>query len=298
MMNRMIEEVVYRLSMRTHAGGRKTDLSHRAATFSVEKYDEWRDEGLRKQFESHFLWDQVKGKCVLDFGCGGGQLSFVARQEGARSVLGVDVIPLRIARATAQAARMGLDVQFKLTEDPKRIDAPDGSIDVILCFDVMEHVMDYEEAVQEWMRVLAPGGTVLIWWSVWWHPYGHHLQTMIPLPWVHTFMSDESLFRVLARIYDSPQFEPRIWHFDEGGKRIANPYRGQTHFKDLNKLTIRRFDAIVARTGLRIKRKEVLPFTGNRLATLKKMLVRTPWPDFFTSRVIYELEKPARTSYS
>lgn len=292
MTNRLIENLVYRLAMRTHAGGRKTDLSHRPATFSVEKYDEWRDEGLTKQYSGHFEWEQIKGKRVLDFGCGGGQLSFTAKQKGARSVLGVDVIPLRISRATAHAAKMGLDVQFKLTEDPKRIDAPDSSVDVILCFDVMEHVMDYKEAVQEWMRVLAPGGSVLIWWSVYWHPYGHHLQTMIPLPWIHTFMSDESMFRVLARIYDSPQFQPRIWHFDEAGNRIPNPYQGVKHFKDLNKLTIKRFDKLVTSTGFRIKRKVIYPFTGDGLAGVKKMLVRTPWPDFFTSRVIYELEKP------
>jgi SAM-dependent methyltransferase len=291
----MIEEAIFRLAMRSHTGGRKTDLSHRAATFSSDKYDEWRDDSLTEQFNSHFLWDQVKGKRVLDFGCGGGQLSFRAKENGAQSVLGVDVIPLRIARASADAARMGLDVQFILLEDPKRINAPDSSVDVILCFDVMEHVMDYEEAIQEWARVLAPGGMVLIWWGVWWHPYGHHLQTMIPLPWVHTFMSDESLLRVCARIYDSPDFQPRIWHFDEEGKRIANPYAGQKHFQDLNKLTIRRFDALVTKAGLRIKRKEVLPFTGRRLAAVKELLVRTPWPDFFASRVIYELEEPARS---
>src|ERR1039458_5456936 len=163
MINRIIEEAVFRLSMRTHAGGCKTDRSHRAATFSADEYDGWRDEALMDQFTGHFHWDQVKGKRVLDFGCGGGQLSFAAKQNGARSVLGVDVIPLRISRATAQAASMGLDVQFALVEDPKRIDVPDGSIDVILCFDVMEHVMNYEAAVQEWARALAPGGAVLIW---------------------------------------------------------------------------------------------------------------------------------------
>jgi hypothetical protein len=108
------------------------------------------------------------------------------------------------------------------------------------------------------------------------------------------FMSDESLFRVCARIYDSPHFQPRIWHFDDNGKRKANPYRGQIHFGDLNKLTIRGFDEAVARADLRLRRKQINPFSGPAWATIKKMLARSPFSDFFCSSVVYELEKPVR----
>jgi hypothetical protein len=115
---------------------------------------------------------------------------------------------------------------------------------------------------------------------------------MIPLPWVHVFMSDVALLRVCARIYETPDFQPRLWHFDEHGRRKPNPYAGKSQFDDLNKLTIRRFDDVAAAAGLRIKRKEVNPFTGSKLSGLKKLLARSPWPDFFCSCAVYELQKP------
>jgi SAM-dependent methyltransferase len=292
MIRQLIEEAVFRLSMSAHNGNPKGDLLHRPATFSAEKYDEWRDESLNFQFEEYFRWDLIQGKRVLDFGCGTGPLSLLCAKNGAKTVIGIDLSEASIERARRNQSGGNLEVNFVLEESASRISLPDDSIDVILCFDVMEHVMNYESIISEWKKVLAPGGCVLIWWSVWWHPYGHHMHTMIPLPWVHVFMSDESLFRVCARIYDTPQFQPRIWHFDNSGKRKPNPYRDQGYFDDLNKLTIRRFDEVVARVGFHPRRKQINPFTGSTLAGLKRLLAHSPWPDFFCSSVVYELEKP------
>jgi hypothetical protein len=116
---------------------------------------------------------------------------------------------------------------------------------------------------------------------------------MIPLPWVHTFMSDQSLYRICARIYDQPEFKPRIWHFDENGNRKANPYVGRLVFDDLNKLTIRRFDDLVKEAGLVARRKQINPFGGATLSALKRWLARSRWPDFFCASAVYELEKLA-----
>lgn len=292
MLIRLAEEVLFRLSMRAHNGRPKGDLSHRPATFSIDGYDEWRHQTLKSQFEQHFDWGLIEDKRVLDFGCGTGPLSLLCAQHGARSVVGVDLSRNNIARAKSSASRSAFKLDFILEESTTRISLPASSVDVIVCFDVMEHVMNYEAIITEWARVLSPGGCVLIWWSVWWHPYGHHLHTMIPLPWVHLFLSDASLFRVCARIYDTPQFQPRIWHFDEEGKRKSNPYAGRVVFNDLNKLTIRRFDETTAKVGLLPRRKQINPFTGSAFAPLKRLLVRSPGQDFFCSCAIYELEKP------
>lgn len=292
MFSPFLEEIVFRVSMRAHTGRPKGDLSHRPATFSVDKYDDWRTDSLKGQFEEFFDWSAIRGKRVLDFGCGTGPLSRLCVENGAGSVIGIDLSSKSIARA--RSTHEGVpNLQFVLEQSPDFISLPADSVDVILCFDVMEHVMNYEAAIREWARVLAPGGRVLIWWSVWWHPYGHHLHTLIPLPWVHVLMSDQALYRVCARIYDRPEFQPRIWHFDEDGKRKANPYAGRVVFDDLNKLTIRRFDATVAKTGLRAARKQINPFGGSTLASVKRWLARSHWPDFFCASAVYELEKPA-----
>src|SRR5262249_25624333 len=103
MIARALEEAVFRLSMRAHTGSPKGDLSHRPATFSVEKYDEWRNESLKSQFEEFFNWRLIAGKRVLDFGCGTGPLSFLCAQHGARSVVGIDLLSKSIARAQSLA---------------------------------------------------------------------------------------------------------------------------------------------------------------------------------------------------
>jgi SAM-dependent methyltransferase len=284
--------------MPAHKGHPRGDLSHRPATFSLDGYDEWRNGSLRDQFEAYFQWDLVRGKRVLDFGCGSGPLSRLCAQQGATSVIGVDLSSKSIARARDISLNAGLNLDFILEKSSNHISLLDNSIDVIVCFDVVEHIMDFEAISREWTRVLAPGGCILIWWSVWWHPYGHHLQTMIPLPWVHVLMSDESLLRVCARIYDTPDFQPRIWHFDDRGNRKPNPYRGRIRFDDLNKLTIRQFDVTVARAGLQPRRKQINPFTGSSFSCLKKLLAHSQLSDFFCSSVIYELEKPISDSRS
>jgi SAM-dependent methyltransferase len=46
-------------------------------------------------------------------------------------------------------------------EDLMRLSMPDRSVDAILTFDVLEHVPDYQRALSECHRVLAPGGALL-----------------------------------------------------------------------------------------------------------------------------------------
>ena len=283
----LIEEIVYRLSIRHHRADNQSELSHRPATFSMQAYSGWRTSGLRKNFDRFFSPAHVAGKCVLDFGCGGGELSFMASEYGAGGVIGTDLNARFVKEAIARNDRA--NVEFRHETDDTRISLPDGSVDAILCFDVVEHIMSYREIFREWRRVLAPGGKVLIWWSVWWHPYGHHLQTMIPLPWIHAFMSDRSMLDVAARVYDSPRFQPRFWHFDEAGAKLPNPYRGAP-FSNINKLTIPQFDREVGEAGLGISRKEVIPFGGSP-APLKRLLSRI-LPDAFCACTIYELTRP------
>src|SRR5262249_6375906 len=97
MIGHLMEDVIFHLSMRAHNGAPRGDLSHRPATFSVDKYDEWREESLKSQFEDYFHWDLIKGKRVLDFGCGTGPLSALCAKNGAASVVGLDLLDKSIA---------------------------------------------------------------------------------------------------------------------------------------------------------------------------------------------------------
>jgi ribosomal protein L11 methyltransferase len=56
------------------------------------------------------------GERVLDYGCGSGILAIAALRLGAREALGVDVDPLALLAAGANAVRNGVDARFVNTE--------------------------------------------------------------------------------------------------------------------------------------------------------------------------------------
>ncbi len=104
------------------------------------------------------------GETVLDLGSGAGFDAFLAAQrvgpEGR--VLGVDMTPAMIERATALAKAHGyLNVEFRLG-DLEALPVADGSVDVILSNCVVNLVPDKVRAFREAFRVLKAGGRLQV----------------------------------------------------------------------------------------------------------------------------------------
>jgi SAM-dependent methyltransferase len=59
-------------------------------------------------------------------------------------------------------------------EDVTRLSFEDRCLEAVLCFDVLEHVPDYRQALREFFRVLAPGGQLVV--SV---PFSFQQQTIV-----------------------------------------------------------------------------------------------------------------------
>ncbi len=286
-----MQELCFRLSKRCVLARQTGDAGENAATFDPRAYHQWRAAELRQQFFAHFRPAELTGKDVLDFGCGSGTLTLLAAEAGAASVIGVDLNPALIAQARELYAP-GSQTRFLLAEDSKRIELPDDSVDVILCFDVLEHILDYREIIAEWRRVLRAGGRVFIWWVPWRNPYGHHIESLVPLPWAHILFSERTLIAVCARIYDLPEFAPRWWDQDEHRRKKTNKWRSLERLPDLNRLTIGEFETVCRNVGLQIERRELYGFGGSLLARMTRWLTRLPLVrEFFCSRVIYRLQR-------
>ena len=101
-----------------------------------------------------------QGEVVLDIGSGGGVDAFLAAKKiGDRGrVIGVDMTPAMIERASRAARAGGYDqVEFRLGE-AENLPVEDASVDVVLSNCVINLTRDKGKVFAEAYRVLKPGG--------------------------------------------------------------------------------------------------------------------------------------------
>jgi ubiquinone/menaquinone biosynthesis C-methylase UbiE len=101
-----------------------------------------------------------RGLRVLDVGCGNGAL--LSKLAGhLREGIGVDASASMIELASTRAGSEGnAHLRFKVLDGP-RIDLPDQSIDLIVSL-LSFRYLDWDPIMNEFRRVLAPGGRILI----------------------------------------------------------------------------------------------------------------------------------------
>jgi O-antigen biosynthesis protein len=94
---------------------------------------------------------------VLDAGCGIGR-GTACLATYAHEAIGVDISP-----AAIEEAKTAFGDQARFHEaDVRHLPFGDGEFDVVVCFEVIAHVLDTELVLDELHRVLRPGGMLLI----------------------------------------------------------------------------------------------------------------------------------------
>ena len=103
----------------------------------------------------------VRGKTILDIGCGlGGGDIVLARDLGAK-VVGIDLEAPLIARAQAYVDAASLSDRISLRQvAPGPLDFPDASFDVVYSSGAFTQTQDKAGIFAEVFRVLKPGGAI------------------------------------------------------------------------------------------------------------------------------------------
>ena len=102
--------------------------------------------------------DGARASLIMDYGCGTGVL-FDEACQAAESVVGVDLV--------LDAAQMLID-QWQLervslaTPERARQEVGDGTVDIILAAEVLEHVEPLDEVLGFFARSLKPSGKLLV----------------------------------------------------------------------------------------------------------------------------------------
>ena len=113
---------------------------------------------LRLEWINHIA--SIKGKAVLDIGCGGGILSDAMARTGA-TVTGIDLATksLKVAQLHALETQTPNVTYREVSAEAMAAQAP-SQFDVVTCMEMLEHVPDPASIVKACATLVKPGGWV------------------------------------------------------------------------------------------------------------------------------------------
>jgi SAM-dependent methyltransferase len=209
-----------------------------------------------------------------------------------------DAIGAEIDPEALQVARENYGDKIKFIQTtPTVIPLPNSSVDVIYTIDTVEHLSSPGEIFAECLRVLKPGGTLLVHFSAWLAPYGSHLEDVIPIPWANAVFSMDTLLDVAAHLYDSPDYDVACYYIDQKtGRRKPNPFLNKAKWDEfLNHITIRRFRKIIRQMPFEIVHLENIGFGGRsfKAGRLLGKLSQVPVAEEFFTKATFAVLKKA-----
>jgi ubiquinone/menaquinone biosynthesis C-methylase UbiE len=99
---------------------------------------------------------------ILDVGCGWGRsLRLLEERFTPRHVIGIDSDPEMLDASQKEIDRHDLRAELRLMS-ASHLSLPDASVDMIFCHQTLHHVVEQKAALQEFFRVLKPGGVLLL----------------------------------------------------------------------------------------------------------------------------------------
>lgn len=140
----------------------KAYWSQRAATFDLspghEIFSEEERAAWHRLVEKHL--GRGEGRSALDLASGTGVISHLMDDLGYR-VTGLDWAEPMLERAKAKAASRNRTITFRMGDAENTME-PENAHDVIINRHLVWTLVDPQAAFKEWLRVLKPGGKVLI----------------------------------------------------------------------------------------------------------------------------------------
>ncbi len=163
------------------------------------------------------LLGDVRGKRILEVGCGGGQCSIAFAKQGA-TVAGIDLSDEQIAFARRLAAQEGVSVAFHQGRAEELTPFQDQAWDVVFSAYVFHYVADMPRCLAECHRVLRPGGLLVF-------SLDHPMRSCF---W-DAETQEESFYPVRSYFQEGPM----VWPFGETGIPMRSFHRTTATWIDL-----------------------------------------------------------------
>lgn len=247
-------ELVYQFLKTRYPGGQGVPMS------SGNPYAETN----RSKFKTLFgpdIFDELKGKTIVDFGCGDGENVVEMCQAGCTSVVGIDIQDNLLAIAKEKAIAAGVADRCVFVREWKE------PVDIVVTTDAFEHFADPAGMLRLMKGLLKPDGYVLVEFGyTWYHPLGGHLFSVFP--WSHLLFTEKTLMR---------------WRTDfktDGATRFHECAGG------LNRMTLARWERIVKQEGMTYKTYKLHPIRAVR--RFHCFLTRELFTSVITARLVKE----------
>jgi len=99
----------------------------------------------------------VRGKSLLDVGCGGGLLCEAMAHRGAQ-VMGIDAGEAPLSVAKLHQLESGVDVTYRQCTAETLAKEMGNQFEVVTCLEMLEHVPDPSEVINACSHLCQPGG--------------------------------------------------------------------------------------------------------------------------------------------
>ena len=177
--------------------------------------------------------DDIRGKSILDHGCGTGHQSVALVRKGAKYVVGIDPRRkvLEEARKLAKENEVEHQVEFRESFDIRDYDR----FEIVISQNSMEHYPDPVAVVEEMKSALTSQGKMYITFGPpWCAPYGSHMQFFTKVPWVNILFSEKSVMNVRSKFRS------------DGATRYEEVEGG------LNRMTVAKFESLISNSGAKV----------------------------------------------
>ncbi len=206
----------------------------------------------------------IREKSVLDFGCGFGWQAVAMALNGAARVCAVDIRDDLLQKGRELARTHGVSDRVTFTT------TPEGVFDIVLSLNAFEHYADPKAELARMASLAVANGLVIISFAEPWYSHsGSHMNDYISVPWLNLLFTERAVLNWRRR------------------------YRGDnaTRYEDieggLNRMTVSKFERLVAESGLKVVTK--------RLHATKRLPFVTSIPvvrELLTSSCCVVLRKP------
>ncbi len=114
---------------------------------------------LRLNYIKEQCGGSIKGKRILDVGCGGGILCESLALEGAE-VVGIDLAEAGLEVAKLHLLESGLDVNYQKITAEEFAESNAETFDIVTCMEMLEHVPEPSSIIKSCSKLVKPQGRV------------------------------------------------------------------------------------------------------------------------------------------